>query len=471
MPAARERGKNRRQKASNAIVENAWGDSPAALVQSEEHRRVRFGQFFTPPAVARLIASLITHPAPILEPSAGNGALVAAIRERFGNATPPITLIERDPAVAPAEAIIANYFGWLPEATFATIIGNPPYVRAQWIDEETRAAWQKLTSCYDLPKLDARANLYLYFIADGIRRLVPGGELIFIVPRDWLKATSSAPLNRWLYRQGTITHLIDLGDARIFEGALPNCHIFRFVKGEMNRETLVATINQGEPIPDGARALNWQKRFMSEANGQLLFLTQPHAYRMSDIATVKVGAVSGCDAIFADSRHANREFVYSATVRTGKTRPMFFPDPESPPPKWLLPHKERLINRRVRAFNETNWWHWGRLHPQTDAPRIYVNAKTRAPRPFFTHPCRDFDGSVLAIFPHDPTVDLSALCDALNSIDWDELGFRCDGRFLFTQRSLENAPLPEAFGRFLAATSSQSLHLQPPLKKRCVPQE
>ncbi|MCK7501941.1 MAG: hypothetical protein MZW92_77240 [Comamonadaceae bacterium] len=27
-------------------------------------------------------------------------------------------------------------------------------------------------------------------------------------------------------------------------------------------------------------------------------------------------------------------------------------------------------------------------------------------------------------------------------MDWADLGFVCDGRYLFTQRSLENAPLP-----------------------------
>ena len=31
------------------------------------------------------------------------------------------------------------------------------------------------------------------------------------------------------------------------------------------------------------------------------------------------------------------------------------------------------------------------------------------------------------------------MCDRLNDIDWRELGFVCDRRFLFTQRSLENA--------------------------------
>jgi adenine-specific DNA-methyltransferase len=52
---------------------------------------------------------------------------------------------------------------------------------------------------------------------------------------------------------------------------------------------------------------------------------------------------------------------------------------------------------------------------------------------------------VLAIFAHDPTVDVQALAAALNAVDWSDLGFVCDGRYLFTQRSLEQTPLPESF--------------------------
>jgi len=49
---------------------------------------------------------------------------------------------------------------------------------------------------------------------------------------------------------------------------------------------------------------------------------------------------------------------------------------------------------------------------------------------------------VLAIFPHDPLLAVQKLADALNSVDWTDLGFVCDGRFLFAQRSLEQTPLP-----------------------------
>jgi adenine-specific DNA-methyltransferase len=107
-----------------------------------------------------------------------------------------------------------------------------------------------------------------------------------------------------------------------------------------------------------------------------------------------------------------------------------------------------LIARRIRPFDESNWWQWGRGYHQSQQPRVYVNNKTRRLQPFFVHPCTNYDGSVLAIFPHDPAVDVQALAAALNAVDWADLGFVCDGRFLFAQRSLEQTPLPESFRAF-----------------------
>lgn len=45
---------------------------------------------------------------------------------------------------------------------------------------------------------------------------------------------------------------------------------------------------------------------------------------------------------------------------------------------------------------------------------------------------------------------LNLLARKLNGVDWEELGFVCDGRFLFSQRSLENSMLDESFGEFVA---------------------
>lgn len=53
----------------------------------------------------------------------------------------------------------------------------------------------------------------------------------------------------------------------------------------------------------------------------------------------------------------------------------------------------------------------------------------------------------MAIFAHDPKVDVHALAAALNAVDWDDLGFVCDGRFDCPAQP-EQCPLPAGFQSF-----------------------
>ncbi|PLK50953.1 SAM-dependent methyltransferase [Uliginosibacterium sp. TH139] len=349
----------------------------------------------------------------VLEPSCGDGA--------FANALPGCVAIELDGRVAPAGALQMDFFAYPPSEKFDTIIGNPPYVRYQDILPETRAR-------LDMALFDSRSNLYLFFIEKCIRHLAPGGELIFIVPRDFIKLTAARKLNAWIFEQGTITDFIETGDSGIFGAYVPNCAIFRFEKDRFDRR-----------LHDGRR--------FALVDGQLMFLRGEYALPLASLFDVKVGAVSGADAIFTHPE-GNLDFVCSRSIETGETRRMFY---EIQHPH-LEAHKAALLARRIKPFDESNWWRWGRRHPVSDAPRIYVNGKTRRAQPFFTHPCRNFDGSILALFPHHAGLDLDRAIALLNTaVDWQELGFVCDGRFLFTQRSLQTCLLPEAFSELLPA--------------------
>ncbi len=389
------------------------------------------GQVFTPPAVVDAMLALRRRRGRVLEPSAGDGA--------FSRRIPGCVAVEADPRHAAPGTIIADFFDYPVSERFHTVIGNPPYVRFQDIRRETRA---RLNS----PLFDGRSNLYLFFIEKAVRHLEPGGKLIFITPRDFLNTTSAVALNRWLHAQGTITDAIDLGDARIFSGAMPNCLIWRFERDEFSRHSRYASLARGRDLSRFLENTPWEQRIFTEVSGHLSFVREAHSLRLGDLFSVKVGAVSGADEVYADPRQGTRDFVCSQTASDGRTRRMIWQAPGGPGPHpALLPHKERLITRRIRAYDESNWWQWGRGYPETDAPRIYVNGRTRRPAPFFLHPCPHYDGAVLALFPHRADVDLVALCERLNAVDWESLGFVCDGRFLFTQRSLENAPLPDAF--------------------------
>lgn len=371
---------------------------------------VTLGQVFTPQSIVAEMLLLRKNQGRILEPSCGDGAFFNEIPECIG--------IELDKRHCPEKAINMDFFDYPIEEKFDTIIGNPPYVRYQDIEASTKS---KLSSSL----FDNRSNLYLFFIEKCIQHLTDHGELIFITPRDFMKATSSIKLNQFIYEQGTITDLIDLGDRAIFKGFSPNCIIFRFEKGNFSRKT------------------NISKEFIC-SNGQLMFTDNAYPLQFKDIFFVKVGAVSGDDKIFTSEEYGNEEFVCSYTQKTGKTKRMFF-DIQHP---LLVANKERLMARRIRKFDETNWYQWGRLHYISNEKRIYVNAKTRNKPPFFTHPCNNYDGSILAIFPKDQSVNIEEVCEALNQVNWYELGFVCDGRYLFSQKSLEGAPLPFSFKKF-----------------------
>lgn len=389
------------------------------------HRVVNFGQVFTRDDIVRRMLGLRKSKGRTLEPSAGDGA--------FSRHIPGCVAIEIDRSVAPKGAKVQDFFSYPISEKFDCIVGNPPYVRHRDIHAETKRL-------LDGTHFDRRSNLYLYFIEKCVRHLKPHGELIFIVPRDFIKLTSARKLNAWLYKQGTITDFIETGDSNIFGSYVPNCAIFRFEKGRTDRR-----------MSDG--------RVFGEVNGQLVFRHGNYEVPLSDLFDVKVGAVSGADDIFVHPK-GKTEFVCSTTFDTGITRRAYY-DVRN---KYLEQFKDRLLARRVRVFDESNWWMWGRKHYAKDAPRIYVNVKTRKSNPFFLHKCNNYDGSILALFPRDEKMDLAKAVDLLNnSVDWNDLGFVCDGRYMFNQRSLQNCLLPDSF------TKLRQLHLVSAAPRKATP--
>ena len=387
----------------------------------------QLGQVFTPPKVVAFMLDLCRNQGRTLEPSAGDGAFFELLKTR----QPDCVALEIDGEVAPAGVEVRDFFDYPLSEQFDTIIGNPPYVRFQDVAVDSK---KRLKS--DL--FDGRSNLFLFFIEKCIRHLKPGGELVFIVPREFIKLTAAKKLNAWLYEQGSITDFYETGDTRVFDEHTPNCAIFRFEKGRMDRQ-----MNDG-------------RRFV-EVDGQLMFLRENYSVRFADVFTVKVGAVSGADQIFTHPK-GNMEFVCSKTVETGETRRMLYGIKHP----HLDKHKEELLARRVKPFDESNWWQWGRAFPINLHPRIYVNGRTRKPEPFFLHDCHSFDGAILALFTKNQRMARRELIECtrmLNKeIDWHELGFVCDGRFLFTQRSLQTCLLPEKFARFLPHTLPSEKH-------------
>lgn len=130
------------------------------------------------------------------------------------------------------------------EGGFDVVLGNPPYVRMEFL----KALKPYLEKRYQV--VSDRADLYCYFYERGLRLLKPGGRLGYISSNTFFKTGSGKPLREYLLREATIESVVDFGDLQVFEGVTtypailtlkngtaPKDHELRFWKVETLPET------------------------------------------------------------------------------------------------------------------------------------------------------------------------------------------------------------------------------------------
>src|SRR5882724_2217648 len=184
---------------------------------SQEHKKER-GQFFTPTAIARLMASFVSYEADavrILDPGCGTAVLACALIEYLVNENEHLRRIdlivyETDVSlISCAEDVLTYLKKWLHDKginlnhflhihdfildnadslkeanslfvnrieLFDFVISNPPYFKLSKDDQRTKAA--KVV-------VSGQPNIYSFFMAIGAKLLKLDGELIFITPRSF----------------------------------------------------------------------------------------------------------------------------------------------------------------------------------------------------------------------------------------------------------------------------------------------
>lgn len=102
--------------------------------------------------------------------------------------------------------------GVFAEGGFDVVLGNPPYVRMEFL----KLLKPYLEKRYEV--VSDRADLYCYFYERGLRLLKPGGRLGYISSNTFFKTGSGKPLREYLLREATIESVVDFGDLQVFEG-------------------------------------------------------------------------------------------------------------------------------------------------------------------------------------------------------------------------------------------------------------
>jgi adenine-specific DNA-methyltransferase len=390
---------------------------PPKAKGTKKTKQETLGQYFTKSEVLQnFIFEKVQHKQSLLlEPAFGAGHLLTKFLD--SNKDYPILCYEIDSTLKPCvrftkhqTPIYADFFKQTLTQKFKTIIGNPPFVKQK-----------------------GQCNLYLQFIETCFEALDDDGELLFIVPSDFMKATNASNLIHLMTRVGRFTDFLFPHDEKLFENAAIDIVVFRYQKGVTMDTTRV----------------NGKEMICTCRNGILSFTdTNPRGTAVDELFHVYVGLVSGRDEIY-------RQPFGNLTVRLDKdTTEKFifadtFPTTDSDINAHLLKHKQALLDRKIKKFSETNWYEWGAprnmksMKQYWGRPCIYVRNLTRNKEVAFKGTVEWFGGALLCLVPKKEmdTSTLERILSYLNS-ELFQKQYLYAGRFKIGHKQISNALLP-----------------------------
>jgi len=369
------------------------------------------GQYFTTDATLQYIVLdfIKNKPKRILEPSIGQGDLVKYITD---NCNVNFDMYELDESIELLEGIDREkvVYGDFMKANitkkYKTIIGNPPYIKK------------------------SSGNLYIEFVEKCFNLLKIKGELIFIVPSDFLKLTSASKLLNVMLEKGTFTHIYHPNNENLFANASIDIIVFRYYKWpKQKKKTLY----------------NNQQKYLINTNGTVTFSDTEilNSSIISDYFDVYVGMVTGKENVYKNDTLGNITLLNKKNVRDKYIFIHKFPTSNEELNKYMLKNKDILINRKIKKYTEQNWWLWGaprnmkKIEKNIGKKCIYVSNLTRNKEIAFEGKVEYFGGALLMMIPKKE-VDLKKIVKYLNSDTFKE-NYTFSGRFKIGHRQLLNS--------------------------------
>ena len=374
------------------------------------------GQYFTiADDLQQFVFEKVKHRSSrLLEPSFGAGHLLKKFKEYDDNY--PMVCYELDSDVQPVitfndyqTPVYGDFTQQIVTTKFKTIIGNPPYVKKK------------------------TGNLYIKFIELCYNYLEDDGELIFIVPSDFIKLTSASSIIDTMTKHGSFTDFWFPHNEKLFEGASIDVVVFRYEKGVITNKTIV----------------NNKEVFCNVNKGIITFSESEVAgYPIDSEFNVYVGLVSGRDEIY-------RVPFGNTDILNDKDRVEKYIFTESFPTNniqidtHLETHKAELLQRKIKKFSESNWYEWGAPRNVSSIKKswgqrcIYVRNMTRNKEVAFIGNVQYFGGTLLCLIPKNEMTEseLEKVIQHLNSATFQK-DYVYAGRFKIGHKQISTAIIP-----------------------------
>ncbi|MBK4778750.1 MULTISPECIES: class I SAM-dependent methyltransferase [Streptococcus] len=311
------------------------------------------GRYFTPQLIADFVTEWVVDQEQaiknVLEPSVGEGIFLSSLSKFENTTNSNIIAIEIDEDTA-KEAISKTgysfYSNWgffrektedkkvvinddfyhaykngLEQKRFQAILGNPPYIRYQYLQEDQRVEQSEILT-RNLMKSNKLINAWVSFTVACISCMEDSSRIGLVVPAELLQVKYSEDLRKFLVKQLNRCTIVTF-DNLVFDDieqevvlllgekiANDDEHLIKIVPFE-NAESLeinrLASIDFMEADIESSK---WTKYFLIDKQLEIIdrIKNSNNFLKFSDVATCEVGITTGNNKYFCINDDTVREF-------------------------------------------------------------------------------------------------------------------------------------------------------------------
>jgi adenine-specific DNA-methyltransferase len=306
------------------------------FIQNESEQKLR-GGYYTPLDLAVYISQWVLekNPKTILEPSCGDGIFIEALQsvelpefvkltgfELLADEAKKARTRSKTASSVKATVHTQDFLDWaIPQMgaqrrPFDAVVGNPPFIRYQYLPEDSQKKAHSIFEMLGLP-FTKHTNAWVPFILASIALLKSGGRLGMIIPSEILHVAHAQSLRTYLGNSCSRLLIIDPEEIW-FEGTLQGAVILLAekktypeehsdglgivrVNGRQFLNTHASKLFDKTPRMNGKTVVaKWTQALLTDAERSLIdeLCARNDVHRFKDIAKVDVGIVTGANDFF-----------------------------------------------------------------------------------------------------------------------------------------------------------------------------
>ena len=349
------------------------------LKKDSSEQKLR-GAYYTPLQLADAMVELFASQnlSTVLEPSCGDGVFLDALQNvNLLNKLDKLTAVEIEPDEAKKvqdrysdfqqiEVCNEDFFDFYKriqgKKTYDLILGNPPYIRYQYLKDSQREIQSQILTANGM-KSNKLINAWVAFMVAGVQLLSDNGKIAFVIPAEILQVAYAEDLRLYLSNHLSKITLITF-EQLVFPGIEQEVVVFIGEKGETEKGIRIIEMQDLEGFKNLDLTKNgfqkmqhvkekWTKYFINSDEMQLIhkIRSDNRFKKFSEYGLINVGITTGNNEYFSITEETVNDYqLESVTLpligRSSHAHGIFFTEKD-----WNI-NKQQGKRARLISFPE-----------------------------------------------------------------------------------------------------------------------